>query len=132
MVSVANPSGKLILVVDDEPVIIRGITMALAMSGFRAVIAENGAAGLKAFQSHGDEIDLVLADVVMPIMDGITMVQEIGKARPNLRVLLMTGYSDKVVGAMNGTEYPLIRKPFLLEDLVRAVKAQFEPRTATA
>jgi two-component system cell cycle sensor histidine kinase/response regulator CckA len=132
MASAANPTGKLILVVDDEPSIVRGITMALAKSGFRVVVAENGAAGMEAFRSHSDEIELVLADVVMPIMNGITMVQEIRKARPDVRALLMTGYPDKVVTTIDGAQFPFVRKPFLLDDLVRSVQAQLNPRSAHA
>jgi DNA-binding response OmpR family regulator len=124
--SIANSNG-LILVVEDEVSILRGATLAVAKSGFRASIAENGAAGLEAFLSHPDEIELVLADVVMPIMDGITMVKEIRKARPDVRVLLMTGYLDKVMTTIDGAQLPLIRKPFLIEDLVRAIGAVLDP-----
>ena len=49
MVSVANPHGRLILVVDDEPTVLRAVTATLAMAGFRVMVAENGAAGLDAF-----------------------------------------------------------------------------------
>jgi two-component system cell cycle sensor histidine kinase/response regulator CckA len=125
--SIANSNRGLILVVEDEVSILRGATLAVAKSGFRAIIVENGAAGLEEFLSHADEIDLVLADVVMPIMDGITMVQEIRKARPDVRVLLMTGYLDKIVTPIDGAQFRFIRKPFLIEDLVRAISAVLDP-----
>jgi len=75
MASTANPNAR--LVPEDEIVIVRGITIALAKGGLRAIVAENGAAGLEAFLAEPDAIDLVLADVVMPVMDGITMVRDI-------------------------------------------------------
>jgi DNA-binding NtrC family response regulator len=122
----------LILVVDDEPSVVRAITATLATVGYRVIVAENGAAGLEAFLSHPDEIDLVLADVVMPIMDGVTMAQAIRRVRPEARVLLITAYSDAVVSTLNEANFPLIRKPFLPEDLVRAVSAILDPRAASA
>ena len=130
MASTTNPSGPLILVVDDEPFVIRGATAALATSGFRVMVAENGVAGLEAFLAHADEIELVVSDIVMPIMDGPTMAVEIKKARPDTRILLMTAYSDAIIDLMNETKFPLIRKPFLPDDLVRAVEAQLNPPTA--
>ena len=82
MASTANPNARLVLVAEDETVIVRGITIALAKGGLRAIVAENGAAGLEAFLAEPDAIDLVLADVVMPVMDGITMVRDIRRVRP--------------------------------------------------
>ena len=114
----ANPNG--VLVVDDEPAIARVTFRALAKAGFQPIVEENGAAGLKAFLAESNAIDLVLADVVMPVMDGITMVQEIRKVRPGIPVLFMTAYSHKAV-AVNETKFPLINKPFFSEDLIRTV-----------
>jgi two-component system cell cycle sensor histidine kinase/response regulator CckA len=129
---VANPQARLILAVDDEPIILRSVTAALAMAGLRVMIAENGIAGLEAFLHAADEIDLVLTDVVMPVMDGIAMVQAIRSRRPDVPVLLMTAYSDSVIGEVFSAKFPLIRKPFLPEDLVRTVNAYLEPRSTSA
>jgi CheY-like chemotaxis protein len=128
----ANPNGRLILVVDDDPSVIRTVSAALAMAGFRAMVAEHGGAGLEAFLLHDKDIDLVLSDVLMPVMDGITMIQEIRKRRSDIPVLLMTAYSDAVITTINHAKFPLIRKPFLPEDLVRVVKANLNPPHATA
>ena len=127
-----TPFGKLILVVDDEPVILRYVTSTLAHQGYRVMVAENGASGLELFLAHPDEIDLILSDVVMPVMDGIRMVQEIRQVRPDVRVLLMTAYSDAVIQTLSRAEFPIIRKPFLAEDVVRAVEAALNPPAARA
>src|SRR3954468_16570258 len=89
--------GPLILVVDDEPTVLRSVTTALAMDGFRVMVAENGVAGLEAFLMGPDEIVLVLTDIVMPVMNGMEMVDRIRGIRPDARILLMTGYSDAVL-----------------------------------
>jgi two-component system cell cycle sensor histidine kinase/response regulator CckA len=121
MASMADPNGRLVLVAEDETAIVRGITFALARAGFQAIVAENGAKGLDTFLAEPDAIDLVLADVIMPVMDGITMVREIRKVRPDISVLFMSAYPEKVVNAVNGPKFPLIRKPFLMADLVRTI-----------
>jgi DNA-binding NtrC family response regulator len=118
-------------VVDDEPWALRAITAALAIAEFRVMVAENGAAGLEAFLAHADEIALVLTDIIMPIMDGITMAEQIKKARPDARILLLTAYSDAVINLMNEHKFPLIRKPFLPDDLVHTINAQLKPPSAT-
>jgi DNA-binding NtrC family response regulator len=132
MAAPANPNGRLILVVDDEPFVVRSITATLAMAGFRVMVAEHGAAGLDAFLSHADEIKLVLADVLMPMMDGIKMAQQIKLARPDARILMMSAYSVAVVNAINEARFPFMRKPFLPQDLVRAVEASLHPPAACA
>jgi len=121
MAPISNPNGRLVLVAEDETTIVRVICLALAKAGFRAIAAENGAAGLEAFLAEPDAIDLVLTDVVMPMMDGITMVREIRNVRSDIPVLFMSAYPQKALNVMNGAEFPLIRKPFLVADLIRAV-----------
>jgi CheY-like chemotaxis protein len=127
MANSGNPGGRLILVVDDEPPALRAATSTLELAGFRAIVAKNGAAGLDAFFAHADEIALVLTDIVMPVMDGITMADRIKKARPDARILLMTAYSDGIIGIAGDTDFPLIRKPYLPDHLVRTIKAQIGP-----
>ena len=128
----ANPTGRLILVVDDDPMVLRLVSSTLAHNGFRVMVAEDGAGGLETFLAHANEIDLVLTDVVMPIMDGIRMVQEIRKVRPEARIILMTAYSDAVVATMTPGKFALVRKPFLSDELIRAVNANLYPPTAEA
>ena len=82
------PKRDVVLVIDDEQIILRMATSALASAGFRAVVAENGAAGLEAFMKHQDEVCLVLADVVMPFLGGVELAQRILAIRPGTCILL--------------------------------------------
>jgi DNA-binding NtrC family response regulator len=122
-----NPNGPLILVVDDEATVVRSATAALAMDGFRVIVAENGLAGLDAFIRSPDEFALVLTDVVMPAMDGMSLAEKIRAIRPHMPIVLMTGYSDAVLSTLSGDNYPLIRKPFLADHLVRIVRRSLCP-----
>src|SRR4051812_39357109 len=100
----ADSKPQLVLVVDDEAIVMRSITAALAFRGFRVVVAENGAAALDLFISAQEEIALVLADVVMPFMDGHELAKRILEIRPNTKIILMTGYSEAVVLRRNGVK----------------------------
>jgi two-component system cell cycle sensor histidine kinase/response regulator CckA len=111
-----------VLVVDDEQPILRTVTMTLAMTGFTAVVAENGAAGLDSYIGLKDQICLVIADVIMPVMTGTEMVTEILKIDPEMKILLMSGYSDSVIEMDSRKRFPFIRKPFLPDDLTRKIK----------
>src|SRR4051812_6655050 len=95
--SEANPTGKLILVVDDESIVVRAVTATLAMAGYRVMVAENGIAGLETFMGAPEQIDLVLTDLVMPSMNGIEMAERILTARPNVPVVLMSGYDESAL-----------------------------------
>ena len=125
-------SGKLILVVDDEPAVLRTATTALAEAGFRVIVAEDGAAGLQAFANSADAIDLVVTDIVMPYMDGILMAEEIRSIRPDVPIVLMTAYSDVMVHGLPFLSGTLVRKPFLPDDLIWAVWEQLAPPATCA
>ena len=120
--ALTNANGKLILVVDDEPAVVRVVTVFLARAGYMAIVAENGASGLEAFQASADQIDLVLADIVMPVLDGISMANAIRRIRPNVPVLLMSGYSESVITTISKESFPFIKKPFLAAELVLAIE----------
>jgi two-component system, cell cycle sensor histidine kinase and response regulator CckA len=122
----------MILVVDDDPMVVRAITAALATEGYQVMVAQSGAAGLEIFLADPDAIDLVLSDVIMPFLNGIEMAKQITAARPGAPIVLMSGYSDAVITTLNEPRYPLIRKPFLTEDLIRVVQANITPPAAHA
>lgn len=127
-----NRNCSLILAVDDEPIVIRSVTAALAAAGYRVIVAENGAAGLEAFLADPNAIDLVLADVIMPGLSGLEMVARMQQIRPGLKIVLMSGYSQAVILPKGEPKLPLLRKPFLPEDLVRMISANLDPPAAIA
>jgi len=110
-------------VVDDEPIVLRSCTVAVAQAGFRPVVAENGAAGLETFIALQDEICLVLSDIIMPSVNGIEMAQSILKIRPETKILLMSGYSSDVIELQGRNHFPFIRKPFIHSMLVDKIRS---------
>src|SRR5947209_20397798 len=104
---------NIVLVVDDEPIILRLCSVVIAENGFRPVVAENGAAGLEVFIQLRDEICLVLADVIMPAVNGIEMAESILHIDSRAKILLMSAYSDEVIERQGRNRFPFIRKPFI-------------------
>jgi CheY-like chemotaxis protein len=87
--------------------------------GFETIEASDGAEALELFQRHIHEIVLVILDLSMPNMDGITAFHELKKIKPDVRVLLSSGYNEKAVSEQFTQQKPdfFIQKPFLLKDL---------------
>jgi len=113
-----------ILIVDDEEMI-RTLTVAMLEAfGFGTLVAADGETALEIFRREGDRINLVLLDQSMPIMDGLTVFKEMRRLRPDIKVLLASGYSKLEVSAryqgldLNG----FIQKPFNVKHLSDEVK----------
>jgi DNA-binding NtrC family response regulator len=111
----------IILCVDDEPIVVRACTQAITGGGFRCLVAENGAAGLDSFIEFKDEICLVLADIIMPTVNGLDMVESILQIDPTVKVLMMSGFSDQVLERQGRNEFPFIRKPFIYRVLIEKI-----------
>ena len=89
----ASPKA-LILVIDDEE-IVRELTQSiLQFFGYASLVAENGENGVALFDSHKDEIDAVLCDMVMPSLNGEEVFRAIRAISPNAQVLLSSGLED--------------------------------------
>ncbi len=117
-----------ILVVDDEDAL-REVTRRILIRGGYTVLSASGgreAIDLALAASRGS-IDLVLTDMIMPLMQGPTVAVEVQKLHPDIRVLFMSGHAQPVLkaGALLGTDFHLIEKPFdqvtLLENVRRVL-----------
>jgi DNA-binding response OmpR family regulator len=112
----------MILVVDDEPTVLETVRDGLTAHGYQVLTAGSGEEALQVAQAHQGVIALALIDVVMPVMSGPDVAQRLHQARPDLKILFMSGFSTEVVvvhGITAGD--PLLVKPFSLESLARKV-----------
>ena len=116
-----NGDKNIVLVVDDEPMILRTASAAVAGIGLRVIVAEDGQVGWESFTKLQDEICLVLTDIVMPVVNGLELAERIREMRPDMKILLMSGYSDKALEIEGRLNFAFIRKPFLPTDLVRHI-----------
>jgi two-component system, cell cycle sensor histidine kinase and response regulator CckA len=124
---------RTILVVDDEPDVLRLIESILSDGGYRVVPARDANKAIQAFEKMPERPDLVLTDVVMPGMSGPMLVDHLLELQPNLRVLFMSGYDDRQVVQRYVVErgFRLITKPFTVKSLRSEVEAMMESRGAT-
>lgn len=112
-----------ILIVEDDGAIRRGLVDALKYSGYATREAADGAAGLDA--AITGEIDLVLLDILMPKLDGFSVLREIRKSKPGLPVIMLTAKgeeSDRVRGLREGADDYVV-KPFSTTELFARVEA---------
>jgi CheY-like chemotaxis protein len=120
----ASRGDETVLIVEDQPAV-RGLAKAiLERHGYHVLEAANGAEAQAAFAGHGGRIDLLLTDVVMPGMDGRALSEQLRKLRPNLRVILMSGYAEDVIAHRGAPESgsAYIQKPFVPDELAAKVR----------
>ena len=113
-----------VLLVEDEEAVRAFAARALASRGYSVVEAATGVEALSAIERNGGEVDLVVSDVVMPEMDGPTLLRELRRRRPELKVIFISGYAEEAFkkNLPEGERFTFLPKPFSLKDLVAAVK----------
>jgi CheY-like chemotaxis protein len=112
-----------ILVAEDEAALRTMVQRGLAAAGHEVVVAADGAEALDLINRAGGKFDLLLADIRMPVMDGIALALTAARDHPGLVILLMTGYADQRERA-HGLEaliHDVIAKPFSLAEIQTAV-----------
>ena len=110
-----------ILVVDDEPTLLRGISRLLTDRGYNVVCARDGESALGTFQ--GREFDVIVTDIAMPEMDGIQLLQQLRKHDAEVPVVLITGEPavSTAVKALEFGAFHYLTKPIPLGDLEEVV-----------
>jgi two-component system cell cycle sensor histidine kinase/response regulator CckA len=111
------------LVEDEDAVRLFG-ARALRNKGYRVLEANDGEHALDVINEFGDPIDLILTDVMMPGMDGHTLVRLILEELPGIKVILMSGYTeDAIPGEITeDASINFLPKPFSLQELAGKVK----------
>ena len=110
--------GRILIADDEEP--LRGfVSRALQLDGHDVEAACDGAEALDVLLADEDGFDLLLTDIRMPMMDGIALALAVAKARPDMPILLMTGYADQRERArdLDALIKDVLTKPFSLADL---------------
>ena len=133
--AVPAPGGQeTILVVEDQPEVLRFTAAALRSYGYQVIQTAGAGEALLLCEREGDRIDLVLTDVVMPNVSGLELADGLAKLRPGMKVLFMSGYADSLIahdGVLDGGLH-FIEKPFSPEELARKVRALLWPPAPAA
>jgi CheY-like chemotaxis protein len=112
-----------ILLVDDEEGVRKLVFAILQSHGYDVIEANNGQTALAAYEKNKHKIDLVLTDVVMPLMNGFELGERLSEERPELKILYMSGYRDNPIGNSPGEgNRAFLHKPFTPDTLVQKVR----------
>lgn len=123
-----------VLVIEDDASIRRGLVDALSYAGYGVLEADTGSKGLQV--AHEASADLVLLDVMLPVMDGFAVLAELRRTRPTLPIIMVTARGaeeDRVRGLSDGADDYVV-KPFSAKELLARVDAVLRrsPQRATA
>jgi len=118
-----------ILIVEDETPLIKALTEKLSKAGFAYLEAKNGKEGLKI--AKRERPDIILLDIVMPIMDGMTMLQKLKKEEKtkNIPIIILTNLSDEEKieeSVKKGVMDYLVKSDWRIEDVVKKVKEKLK------
>ncbi len=113
-----------ILLVEDEEAVRAFASRALASRGYTVLEAETGLDALRVVEEASEPIDLIVSDVIMPEMDGPTMLTELRKRGLNAKVIFVSGYADDAFARNlpEGQDFVFLPKPFSLKQLIETVK----------
>ena len=113
-----------VLLVEDEDAVRSFASRALTTRGYNVLTAISGVQALEVMEEHGGSVDLVISDVVMPEMDGPTLMKHLRKANPQIKIIFMSGYAEEAFrnNLDEDEKFTFLPKPFTLKKLAAAVK----------
>ena len=124
-----DSNGSRILIVDDDPVILKLVAKMAAGLGYRPTIAEDGVDAL--YYLTKAHYDLVITDYAMPFIDGYQLADQIKENHFGTRVIIMTGHCEKAVEDLlggSGIVDGLLLKPFNLKTMKEKIELAMQPR----
>ena len=116
-----------VLLVEDESAVRDYVARVLRGAGHRVVVANDGEAGLTVATRTAEPFDLLLSDVVMPAMGGLTLARELKARNASIRVLLVSGYTEEASDAAEAG-FDLLPKPFTADELLARVQRALAAR----
>ncbi|MFZ5571021.1 MAG: response regulator [Thermodesulfobacteriota bacterium] len=123
--------GKKVLAIDDEAIVLESIRRVLTEEGFEVDVSLSARAGIR--MAAEESYDIVLTDIRMPDVDGLTVVRDVKRQKPQMPVVIITGYASvaSAVQAMKLGAVNYIEKPFDPEELIRIVVSAIEAATGS-
>ncbi|ABA23376.1 multi-sensor hybrid histidine kinase [Trichormus variabilis ATCC 29413] len=123
--------GELILIVDDEAAIVEITKTSLEDYNYKTLTAKNGIEAIALYAQHQDKISMVLMDIMMPSMDGLTAIRILQEMNPQLKIIAISGITgnNQLAEAANAGVNAFLRKPYNIYDLVHAIHNIFHQVT---
>jgi two-component system cell cycle sensor histidine kinase/response regulator CckA len=129
-------SGRTVLLIDDEPLVLRSGVRLLRALGCEVLSAPGGREGADMVKDKNGNIDLVIVDFIMPEMDGVSVIEELQQNFPSVPVILASGYtreSDRLESVRERFgKVAFLAKPYRSEDLMNVAKGLLRPQAAKA
>jgi CheY-like chemotaxis protein len=114
--------GETILLAEDDPAVRSTAVRMLRLLGYPVLEATNGAEALELASAQQGAIDLLVADVVMPRLGGPSLADELRRQRPELKVLLISGYAAEALAELSNPSVSFMTKPYTPSQLARRVR----------
>jgi signal transduction histidine kinase/ActR/RegA family two-component response regulator len=120
-----RPGSETILVAEDDPHVRRVIAHTLGGGGYRVIEAASAPEAISLAGAEPGQVHLLVSDVIMPELDGRALADQLRAARPGLRALFVSGYSNEVISSRGVLDQGLrlLRKPFTSDELLAKVRA---------
>ncbi|ODT65246.1 hypothetical protein ABS71_12335 [bacterium SCN 62-11] len=119
-------TGETLLIVEDEPALRSVLHRVLTNAGYRVMTAANAGEALLLCEGKGNDIDLLLTDVIMPGMNGRELAQRLKPLCPRAKQMFMSGYTDEALERFEFTEENFLSKPFDWQTVNLKVRAVLE------
>jgi PAS domain S-box-containing protein len=119
--------GEAVLIVDDEPEVVSGMKEMLEKQNYRVLAAKNGLEALAVVHRHGQALDAVVTDLMMPEMDGVDLVRALRKLHPRLKIIASSGMGTEKEGSLRAEELAalsvksFLAKPYTVDKLLAAL-----------
>lgn len=124
-----------ILLVEDEAPVRMFSSHALTNKGYKIIEASNSEDALEVMENQGEDVDIIITDVIMPGMNGPSLISEIQKKYPKVKVIFISGYAEEAFsdayGVDNDNDFNFLSKPFTLQQLVAKVKDVLDMKIKT-
>ncbi len=118
-------NGETILVVDDEASILTITSQTLQSSGYQVLTATDGADAVSVYAEHQDKIAVVLTDMMMPVMDGPTMIHALLEINPSVKIIAVSGFNKNVKAPRPEVKY-FLNKPCTSATLLKTLRMTLE------
>lgn len=124
--------GAKVLLVDDEEIFLRNMSKLLTARGYKAYTADGGDAAIRVLEKQ--PVDVIVLDLRMPGMDGLTTLREIQKLELFTQTLILTGHGsiDSALEAIKLGAYDYLTKPCEIDDLIAKIEGAWEKKDETA
>jgi CheY-like chemotaxis protein len=124
-----TPVEATILVVEDEEGVRRGVQRILKHAGYQVLVAADPAQAIAIVEDYQGKVDLLLTDVVMPMMTGAELAERVVVMRPGIKVLYMSGHAREALDTqqMRGQSVEFLQKPFTRQSMLEKVHGVLAP-----